>query len=55
MKALDGQRCPCNEPTPSDRDDTGVEVRHLLHNLQPHRPLAGQNVGVIVPGQTQVT
>jgi len=41
-----------NEPASADRNDAGVKVGHLFHDLQTHGPLAGQNVGMVIPGDT---
>ena len=42
-----------NEPASADRNDAGVEVGHLFHDLQTHGSLAGQDVWVVIPGRTR--
>ena len=37
-------------PAP-DRDDTGVQVRYLLDDLQAHGALAGHNVWMVIAGR----
>ena len=51
IKRLDSQRHPRDQPSPSHGDHHGVDVFHLLHDLQPQGALARQDVGVVISDQ----
>ena len=38
---------PRDQSPAADWDDDDIDVRHILQNLQPNRPLAGDDVGVV--------
>lgn len=48
MQRLDRQRHARDEPASAHGDDHGVDVGHLLHDLQPHCALTGEDVRVVV-------